>query len=113
MATPLDWPGQSGSTYRYWPLLSLEAASIKPEAGNYMFVKALANGNYLPVYIGQADNLRTRLPNHERMQDAIKAGATLVYAHTNSAAESARLNEEQDLIQRWNPVLNTQHKKAL
>lgn len=112
MADYIDWPGKSGSTYRYWFLPNLEAANIKSEAGNYMFAKKLANGNYLPAYIGQADNLSNRLPNHERLADAVKAGATYVLTHTTPAGEQARLAEERDLIQQWDPPLNTQHRKV-
>jgi hypothetical protein len=49
----IDWIGMSGRTYRYW--FSSFSNSFKNEGGNYTFVKRLANGKYLPVYIGQAD----------------------------------------------------------
>lgn len=106
----IDCPGQSGKTYRYW---SLDIkAPIKDEAGNYMFVQRLPNGNFVPLYIGQADSLKNRLPAHERLKDAVRAGATHVFAHTAAGGETARLAEEKDLIQRWDPVLNTHHRKA-
>lgn len=106
----IDWPGQSGKTYRYWS--SAFTDTFKDAGGNYMFVKQLANGNYLPVYIGQADSLKNRLPNHDRLEEAKRAGATFLMTHTTPAGEAARLAEEKDLIQRWNPVLNTQHRKV-
>ena len=109
MADHIDWPGQSGRTYRYW-FLNM-SGGIKAEPGNYMFVKELANYQFVPVYIGQASDLSARLPNHERWADAKRAGATHVMAHTNSN-EKARTDEEQDLIARWQPVLNTHHKEA-
>lgn len=43
--TTVDWPGRSGSTYRYWTLQSIEASSIKDEPGNYVFAKQIANGS--------------------------------------------------------------------
>lgn len=109
MAATVDWPGKSGTKYRYWFLDSLAPNSIKDEAGNYMFVKRLPNGNWYPVYIGQADSLKARLPNHERLAEAQRAGATHVMAHTTPAGEAARLAEERDLIQQWAPALNTHH----
>lgn len=111
MADYIDWPGQSGQTYRYW-FMQRTANGIKAEGGNYMFLRQLPNGRYLPVYIGQADNLQQRVPNHDRWDEAVKAGATHVVGHTTPGGERARLAEERDLIQHWGPVLNTQHKKA-
>ena len=105
----IDWPGQSGHAYRYW--FAVFNDSFKDEGGNYMFVRPAANG-YLPVYIGQADSLKSRLPNHERLADAKRAGATLAMCHTTPAGEQARLAEERDLIQKWRPALNTQHQKV-
>lgn len=110
MTDTIDWPGKSGKTYRYW--FSSLTGSFKGEGGNYMFVRQLPNGNYLPVYIGQAASLFARLPNHDRLEDAKRAGATQLMSHTTPAGEQARLDEEQDLIERWQPVLNTHHRRV-
>jgi len=107
----IDWLGQSGKTYRYW--FSPFTDSFKDEGGNYMFVRPLQNGNYLPVYIGVADSLRDRLSNHERLDEAKRVGATYVMTHTTPAGEATRLAEEQDLIAYWQPVLNTHHRSKL
>ena|SRR5437868_1577267 len=112
MADYIDWPGKTG-TYRYWFTSGIAPANLKPEGGNYMYVKRLPNGNWLPVYIGQADDLKARIPSHERGADAVRAGATHVMAHTTPAGEQARLAEERDLIAYWNPALNTQHRRVL
>jgi len=106
----VDWPGQSGATYRYWFLSDLTAAGINAVAGNYAFVKRLPNGKYVPLYFGEAESLKDRIPNHERWADAVRAGATDVMAHSTPSGDKARLAEERDLIQRWNPVLNVQHR---
>jgi excinuclease UvrABC nuclease subunit len=111
MSGLIDWTSNSGQTYRYW--FSQFADPLKDEAGNYMFVKQLANGNWLPVYIGQADSLKNRVTNHERLDEAKRAGATYVMTHTTPAGEQARLAEEKDLIQKWSPVLNIHHRKAM
>lgn len=103
--------GASGMSYPYFKIdLPRAAAGWQAVGGNYAFLKRLSNGNYLPVYIGQADNLQARLPSHDRFDDAIRAGASLVVAHTTPGGEPARLAEERDLIQKWNPVLNTHHR---
>ena len=106
----IDFTGNSGATYRYWFLSELTAAGIKVVAGNYAFVKRLPNGNFVPLYFGQAENLQDRIPTHERWADAVRAGATNVVAHSTQGGEKARLDEERDLIQRWNPALNVQHR---
>jgi hypothetical protein len=107
----IDWPGISGKTYRYW--FSTFNDSFKDEGGNYMFVRQLPSGNFLPVYIGVADSLQKRLSNHERADEAKRLGATFVMTHTTPAGEAARLAEEKDLIAYWHPVLNTQHRTKI
>jgi hypothetical protein len=89
-------------------IMEKSMAGINPISGNYMFVRR-SGLNWLPIYIGQAENLKIRLPNHERLRDAISAGATRVMAHATPGGEWVRLAEEKDLIEQWHPVLNTQH----
>jgi hypothetical protein len=107
----MDWLGKSGQKYRYW--FAAFTDSFKDKGGNYMFVRILQNGNYLPVYIGVADSLLNRLSNHERLDEAKRNGATFVMAHTTPAGEASRLAEEQDLIAFWQPVLNTHHRSKM
>ena len=113
MSDYIDWPGLSGQSYRYWFLSNPRVpAAIKSVAGNYAFVKQLPNGNFVPLYFGIADDLSNRIPNHERWSDAVRAGATHVMTHTTPSGASARESEEKDLIQRWNPPLNTHHRRT-
>ncbi|MEW5421402.1 hypothetical protein [Amorphus sp. 3PC139-8] len=107
MADYFDIAGIAGN-YRYFILSNPTSASIKPVAGNYMFIKPEQYG-WVPVYIGVASNLSDRIPNHEMATTAARAGATHVAAHIN-ANEQARLAEERDLIHWWQPVCNTQHR---
>lgn len=109
--TTIKWPGQSGKTYEYW--IYAPGTAFVSKGGNYGFAKRLANGNFVPLYFGQADNLGSRLSSHERWPDAIRLGATHMMAHTTPAGEKARLDEERDLIQRWDPPLNVQHRRAI
>ncbi len=110
--TTIDWNGASGKSYRYWFLTDTTAAGIQAVGGNYAFVKQLPNGNFLPLYFGQAEDLQVRIPGHERWDEAKRAGAIHVMAHTAPAGEQARLAEERDLIQQWNPILNTHHRQV-
>lgn len=110
MEFTVDFTGKSGTIYRYWNLISPTAAGIQAVAGNYVFAKLLQDGTYLPLYFGEAVDLQARIPSHERWQEAVRLGASHILAHTTQGGESARQNEERDLIQYWNPPLNVQHR---
>jgi hypothetical protein len=112
MSNVIDWNGTSGKTYRYWFLDDISPAGIQAVAGNYAFVKQLADGKFLPLYFGEAQDLQNRIPNHDRWADAKKAGVTHVMAHTTQGGVEARCAEERDLIQQWNTPLNVHHRKV-
>lgn len=109
--TTINWPGQSGKKYKYW--LHAPSTEYVDKGGNYGFAKQLPNGNFVPLYFGQGDSLKTRLSGHERWPEAVRLGATHVMSHTTPAGEKARLAEERDLIQRWDPPMNKQHRRAV
>lgn len=107
----IDIPGVSGRSYRYWKVdQPRNAAAINAIPINYAFLKALPNGSFEVLYFGQADDARSRLPNHERWNDALRAGVTMVVAHSTQGGEAFRLAEERDLIAKWNPPLNVHHR---
>jgi len=105
VAPNILWPGKSGQEYTYWiyPINS----SFKEEGGNYIFAKETVPKKWIPVYIGQTENLNERLENHEKETCAKRNGATHIHAHINND-KNARLVEEKDLIIRWQPVCNEQ-----
>jgi hypothetical protein len=107
----VDWQGQTGKVYRYVFLdLSRPISAI---AVNYAFVKAMGDNWYRPLYFGESDNARARIGGaHEKWAAAIALGMTHVMAHSTQGGEVARLDEERDLIARWQPVLNVQHRQA-
>jgi hypothetical protein len=110
MEFAVDFMGKSGMTYRYWNLINATTAGIQAVGGNYVFAKQLQDGTYLPLYFGEAGDLQARIPSHERLAEAVRLGATHILAHTTQGGDAARLAEERDLIQYWNPPLNTQHR---
>lgn len=97
------WQGRSGTNYKYWiyPINH----SLKAEPGNYVFAKEVSPGRWRPIYIGQTENLDERLDDHHKAGCIQAHGATHIHAHLNGS-KKARLDEEQDLIARWNPVCN-------
>lgn len=107
IATTCNWAGKSGKNYTYHvhPI----GTTFKKEGGNYIFCKQIANGNWVAQYIGQTNDLDERLGDHEKEACAKRNGATHIHAHLN-ASKVARLAEEKDLIERFNPTCNTQYK---
>ena len=78
--------------------------------GNYVFAKQQANGTFTAIYIGETEDLGTRLADHERRPCAIKNGATHILVRANNGGEQARLREEAELIAHCKPVCNVQGK---
>jgi hypothetical protein len=78
--------------------------------GNYGFLKSTGLNIFTPLYFGEAENMRNRLRNHDRWLEAVRLGATIIVTHTAPGGELARLAEERDLIAKWNPPLNVQHR---
>jgi hypothetical protein len=76
-----------------------------------IYVFAVPNGlsGWAPLYIGQASSLKDRLSNHERWDEAARRGAAHIHARVvTSAADRDRV--ERDLIQKYQPPMNTQLK---
>jgi len=76
----------------------------------YLFSKA-QGGQFVPLYIGKAENLRSRLIGHERMAEALRLGATHLLTHKPGYGDKVHyLEAERRLIAHYNPVLNVQHR---
>ncbi|MCA8899725.1 MAG: GIY-YIG nuclease family protein [Hyphomonas sp.] len=103
MASTIDWEGASGKKYRYE--IHPMSASFVAKAGNYVFAKETNPGYWAPVYIGQTENLSERFDSHHKIDAARRNGATHIHAHLNPY-KSDRLDEETDLVRRWNPPCN-------
>ena len=103
-AETVNWPGASGKKYKYW-IYSIDTR-FKDEPGNYIFTKLNSAGKWTPVYIGETQSLRDRLPNHEKLPCVNQNGGTHLHAHLTSGGQQARLAEETDLVQKFNPPCN-------
>ena len=97
------WIGQSGEKYNYWIYKIGYALASSP--GNYVFACKTESNTFKPIYIGQTGDLSERFDNHHKMPCITRNGATHICAHKKSD-EAARLAEEDDLIQNYNPVCN-------
>lgn len=81
----------------------------KDIGGVYIFSGVNQDNIWVPVYIGQADSFKNRMPCHERWPEAIKLGATNVHAMVVKN-ESERAQIERALIQAYQPRLNTRFR---
>jgi excinuclease UvrABC nuclease subunit len=79
--------------------------------GVYIFAGANYLNQWTAYYIGQTNSFQTRLPSHDRWEEARRLGATHVHALV-VPQEATRLQIEQDLIQAFQPKLNQQLKEA-
>ena len=94
---------EDGTRYEF-RIYPIEAT---PSADNavYMFC-CVEDNEYIPVYIGKAEDLPDRLSGHERIDEARDLGAThlLVYA-----SDPKYKDVETWLIAHHNPTLNKHH----
>lgn len=61
------------------------------------------------LYVGQADDFSTRMPNHDRLDEAVQQGATHIHA-VSVALAANRDKWEKMLIQHLQPPMNVQHR---
>lgn len=108
MTKAIEWPGKSGKKYRYH-FVDM-GQPFETIAGNYCFAKQLANGNFVPLYFGETSDFENRMPGHDVWAKALVLGATHAMAHSTLGGVEVRRAEERDLIQKWNPTLNTQYR---
>lgn len=75
--------------------------------GVYIFASREQSGAWFPYYVGKTKNLRARLSNHERWQEARSRGAKLILTCVIDR-EVERHFVEHLLILTQRPVLNKQ-----
>jgi hypothetical protein len=83
--------------------------------GNYGFgsIRPGIGAEWEFAYFGEAENLKKRIPSHERWLEAVALGAIHILAHANWGTAEARKDEERRLIGRYNPILNRQHRTGI
>ena len=99
----IEWPGQSGKKYVHhiYPI----GTDFKAIGGNYVFCKLNQQGRWVPVYIGQTNDLKVRFTDHHAESCIKRNGATHVHVHANDGLQN-RLNEESDLLSNFNTFCN-------
>ena len=99
MSEHVDWIGKSGTSYTFvvipWPA-PLKAGYVD---GNYICARQTAQGEWIPVYIGEGDLASPHVQRHELFHLLHQRGVTHVHCHLNNDAD-ARRHEAQDLLAR-------------
>ncbi len=98
-----NWEGESGSFYRY--RVCLLEMKPDPVPGNFIFAYPVG-GAWLPVLIGQSDNLAEQLADQEQMRCARLGGATHLHLHEGIGDVEAQRREMTDLVRKWRPACN-------
>jgi len=99
------WTGLSGKDYKYW--ISDFNTDREQMPANYVFIKETQGGSYIPIFIGQTNDISEPFQNHPRWTDIISAGATSICIHKTSPNDRVRKAEESDLINNYKPLLNS------
>jgi hypothetical protein len=100
------WKDKSGITHRFW-IYRRGTRFNEPCPGIYIYARETSPHKWIPIYIGQTENVNVRLTNLEQQKCLDQNGATHIHVSivTN---EKSRLAIENDLIEQWKPVCNTQ-----
>ena len=73
----------------------------------YIFARRVQGSSWIALYIGETDNLRTRLTNHEKWPAAVQLKASHIHTRRVDDREQ-RLQLETYLRQEFDPPLNLQ-----
>jgi len=98
------WVGASGKEYKYW--IYEIGTSFKNCPGNYIFAREVSPGHWMPIYIGETESLKDRLPNHEKLPCVNRNSGTHVHTHASLPDSDVRKAEEADLLNKWDPACN-------
>jgi hypothetical protein len=100
MSTTVKWAG-----HEFHVLLKESAWS---DAGGIYIFTGSVDAIWQPYYIGKAESFKTRMPTHERWDEAVALGATHVHAMVVPLAAD-RDAKEKFLIGAFQPPLNDHH----
>lgn len=103
----VSWPLGNGQNLDFG-CYDLNTASWNKVGGLYIF--AYYDGQYWrALYVGQTDDFSSRIPSHERLNEAFRRGATHIHA-TVVPLVTNRDTLEKQLIAYLQPPMNEQHR---
>ena len=100
------WKDKSGTSHRFW-IYPRGTKFIEPCPGIYIYAKETSPHKWIPIYIGQTENVNVGLTNHEQQACVDQNGATHIHVSIITDKKS-RFTIEKDLIEQWKPVCNSQ-----
>ena len=100
------WKDKSGTSHRFW-IYPRGTKFNEPCPGIYIYARETSPHKWIPIYIGQTENVNVRLANHEQRECVDQNGATHIHVSIITD-EKSRFTLEKDLIEQWKPVCNTQ-----
>ena len=104
MAT-CSWPIGPDQTLTF-TIFDHDTTKWKTVGGLYIFAR-VAGDRWDPLYVGKTENFCTRIPSHERWDEARRLGATRVHALV-VPLEANRVRLEAALIGLLKPPMNEQ-----
>jgi hypothetical protein len=100
-----NWPLGNGQTLEC-QIYDFNATWYKV-AGLYIFAYPTDQTHWHALYVGQTDDFSSRIPSHERWNEAVRLGATHIHAVVVPQA-ATRDKLEKILIQTLQPPMNVQ-----
>ena len=100
------WKDKSSASHRFW-IYPRGTKFNEPCPGIYIYARETSPHKWIPIYIGQTENVNVRLTNHEQRESVHQNGATHIHVRIITR-EKTRLAIAKDLIEQWKPVCNTQ-----
>ncbi len=98
------WTGQSGQKYRY--TVYMFGTAFGPGPANYIFAHESRPGQYIPVFIGQTEDLSEPFDDHVARECMKQKRVTHIHVRHTDAREELRRAERSDLISACNPPCN-------
>ena len=101
------WPLENGETIEF-DIYDPKTTTWNAVSGLYIFAY-YSDPYWRALYIGQTDDFSSRIPSHDRFDEAVRRGATHIHAAVVPQAAN-RDTLEKRLIAHIQPLMNEQHK---
>lgn len=105
-----NWPLGNGESLEFEVVANTNNYSFNWKKVSGLYIFAYQQGNmWYALYVGQTDDFSSRLPNHERLPQAIQKGATHIHVAIITQQRERNILEKM-LIQYLQPPLNYHYR---
>jgi hypothetical protein len=98
------WMGRSGKKYRY--SVHMFGTTFGASPANFIYARELKPGHFLPLYIGETEDISEPFADYLMKQCIQLSRATHLHVHFSVADEGIRRAEQSDLLEHWTPPCN-------